>query len=134
MRACSPRVLRDRGVGPSGNPRRALAPEAPANQQSASGTEVSIPCRAVSPRQIFLCGSGLFELWRYGKNADPEMGYYPARVGRDRGGGPRGNPRRALAPEAPANQQSASGTWVTPRSGAVSTREYILYAPWLLEV
>ena len=49
IRPYPPRVRRDLGVGPRGNSRRALAPRAPANEQSPSGVGVSTPCGAVSP-------------------------------------------------------------------------------------
>ena len=39
-----------------------LAPEASANQQSASGTGISTPCGAVSTREYFCYGFGLLEL------------------------------------------------------------------------
>ena len=44
-----PRVRRDLGVGPRGNSRRALAPRAPDNQQSARGVRVSTPCGRYEP-------------------------------------------------------------------------------------
>ena len=61
------------------------------------------------------------ELQRYGKLPDGWMGTYPPQVGRDRGFGPKGNTYSALAPEAPANQQSASGTGISTPYGAVLT-------------
>ena len=93
-----PRVWRNLGVVPRGNSRRALAPGAPANQQSPSGVWVSTPCVAVSTRAICVFVPGLLKLHRYGRISDPGMGNYPPRVRRDLGVGPRSNSRRALAP------------------------------------
>ena len=129
-----PRVRRDRGVCPRGNPRRAMAPEAPAIRQSASGTGVSTPFKAVSTRQVLLCGFGLLELLGYGMTSDLWMRTNPLQVRRDRGLGPRRNPRHAVAPKASANQQSASGTGVSTPCGTVSSWEICLYVPVLLEL
>ena len=103
MRTIPLQVRRDRGVAPKRNPRRALAPEASANQQSASGTGVFTPCGAVPTLGIYGYVPRLLEVYRYGWVPDTGMGTYYPRVRRDRGVCPRGNPRRAMAPEAPAN-------------------------------
>ena len=127
-------VRRDRGLGPRRNPRRALAPEVSANQQSASGTGVFTPCGAVPTLGIYGYVPRLLEVYRYGWVPDTGMGTYPPQLRQNRGVGPRGNPCRTLAPEAQAYQQSASGTGVPTHYGAVSTRQYFLNGPWLLEL
>ena len=60
--------------------------------------------------------------------------YYPPRLRRDLGVGPRGNSRRALAPGAPTNQQSPSGVRVSTPCGAVSTPGICVVVPALLEL
>ena len=52
------RVRRDRGVCPRGNPRRAMAPEAPANRQSASGCGFPHPSGRYRPGRFFFAASG----------------------------------------------------------------------------
>ena len=107
-----PRVWRDRGVGPRRNPRGALAPHVPANQQSACGTLVSTPIGAVSTLEISLYAPGLLWLERYGMSSDLGMETYLSRLWLDRVVDRKVSPRRALASTAPANHQSASETGV----------------------
>ena len=67
------------------------------------GLKVLTPCGAVSTRQYFRNTPWLLELCRYGMISDLWMRTNPLQVRRDRGLGPRRNPRRALATEASAN-------------------------------
>ena len=66
---CPPRVQRDLDFPQRGNSCRALAPQTPGNQQSASIVGVSIPCMAVSTRGIAVFVAGVLGLHMYGNIA-----------------------------------------------------------------
>ena len=72
--------ISDPGIGNFLPGVRGLCVQAPANQRSASGPGVPIPCGAVSTRRITVFVLRLSELQRYERISDPGMGFYCPQV------------------------------------------------------
>ena len=88
MRNFRPQVWRDLNVGPRRSVRRALAPRAPAKQQTPRRVGVSTPCVAVSTRCICVFDPGLSEVYKYRRISDPGIRNYYPRLRRDLGACP----------------------------------------------
>ena len=102
-----PQVRPDLGVGPRGNSGSALAPCHMSPSQSAItqwGWGLHTLRGGIDPRDLHLRSRVVGVVER--RVSDPGMGSYPPQVRWDLGVGPRGNSRRAMAPRAPAHQQS----------------------------
>ena len=119
-----PRVRRDVDVGQGGNSRRALAPIASANQQPASGAEVSTPCGSVSTHRPRGCTFSYL-----GCRSCTCMKGFPIRRWELI---PPGS--RWLYVQSTANQRSASGAGVSTPFGAVSDRGSAVFVPRLSEL
>ena len=108
----------DRGPYP---PQVALAPQTPANQQSASGVGGFIPYGAVSTRTATASFVPIvLDVQMYGRISDPGMRPSPLRVGLD--------------PQVPGDEQRASGVEVSTSCGAVSTREAVSFVLGLVKL
>jgi len=131
-----PRERRQLGVVPRGNSPRALAPWAPANQQSPTshpGSGLQIVGGGIDPGNFRVRprGVGIVEIWKEFLSGDGQLSS-PGTAGL--GVGPRGNCRRALVPWAPTSKTITRWSWGFHNARGRMNQEISVFAAGLLEL